>query len=268
MAVREPSVAGTFYPADAHALKEFCEAHLQPTAHPIAAKAIILPHAGYVYSGQTACRVVSQVDVPKKNFLIGPNHHGIGAPFAIAQQGEWETPLGRVPIDLDLAKGLLEACSEIKDDEDAHLYEHSLEVEIPFLQTKNPWLEIVPLVVGTSSLPDAREVANACGRYLAAQSEPVLIVASSDMNHYEDDKMTRVKDRYALEAIENLDEDALAKAIKSHRISMCGFVPVFMLLTMKEFLGIQKATLVDYRTSSEASGDYGHVVGYAGFIFE
>jgi len=268
MAVREPAVAGMFYPGDGATLKKYCQARLGPRSPLISAKAVVLPHAGYTYSGETACRVLSQVDVPKSNFLIGPNHHGRGAPFAIMSNGEWETPLGRVRIQSGLASGLLTACGRLTDDSLAHRDEHSLEVEVPFLQTRNPQMELVPLVVGTRDLADAREVARSCGKYLATSPERILVVVSSDMNHFESDEATRVKDAYALRAVEALDEEALAKAIKTHRITMCGFVPVYMLLSMKEALGIHKATLVDYRTSADATGDQDRVVGYAGFIFE
>ena len=268
MPVREPCVAGTFYPADSATLRRFCQTHLHPSASPIPAKAIILPHAGYVYSGQTACKVLSKVHVPERNFLIGPNHRGVGAPFAVAASGEWKTPLGRVPIDSETASSFLEMSHDLSHDDEAHSFEHSLEVEIPLLQTRQPRLKIVPLIVGTLDLDRAREVALTCGYFLASFSESFLVVVSTDMSHYESDQATRKKDQYALNAIENLDAEALVKAVSGHHITMCGFIPVYMLLVMKEALGIQKATLVEYTTSAEASGDYERVVGYAGFIFE
>jgi hypothetical protein len=221
-----------------------------------------------MYSGETACRVLSQIPVPKKNFLMGPNHGGMGSPFALFASGEWKTPLGSVPIDSDLASGLLEISHDLRCDEEAHRMEHSLEVQIPFLQTKNPDLRIVPLIVGTLDLDMAREVALTCGDFIAGSSEPILVVVSSDMSHYESDRAARKKDSYALQAIENLDEETLVHAVEKYNITMCGFVPVYMLLVMKDLLGIQKATLVDYRTSADASGDFDRVVGYAGFIFE
>ncbi len=268
MVIRKPAVAGTFYPSDSSELRKFSETYLRFAANPRAAKAVILPHAGYIYSGETACRTLSPIRVPQKNFLIGPNHRGIGSDFSLFPKGEWETPLGSVAVDEELAAAMLEASHDLRVDEAAHRTEHSLEVLVPLLQTKNPALTMVPLLVGTLNLEDAHELALVLGEILASRSEPILVVVSNDMSHYEDEVATREKDRYALRAIENLDAEGLKRVVREHRITMCGYVPVYMLLIMSEALGIKKATLVDYRTSADATGDRGRVVGYAGFIFE
>lgn len=268
MAVREPAVAGTFYPDNPALLRDFGAAHLQNKFSLSSAKAVLLPHAGYIYSGETACHVLSKIEIPKTLFLIGPNHQGLGADFALFGEGTWKTPLGSVRIAAALAAALKQAVPDIEEDHEAHLFEHSLEVELPLLQMKNPAIEIVPLVIGTLDLERAARVAQACAAVLAKNPEPVLIVVSSDMNHYENDEQTRAKDRYAIEAIEKLDAFALAQAIRTHRISMCGFVPAFMFLNMVATLGIRKATLVDYQTSARVSRDYSRVVGYAGILFE
>ena len=269
MLSRKPQVAGSFYPADRTVLQKFCETHLPLSAPHLSARAVILPHAGYIYSGETACRVLARVRVPEKNFLMGPNHRLYeNEEFAIFPEGEWETPLGKMTVDSELAAAFLKASHNLKSDPGAHLSEHSLEVELPFLQTRNPKAKIVPLIVGTLDLDRSRDVALACGAVLASRREEMLVVVSTDMSHYESDKATRQKDRYALDAIENLDEEALVRVVREHRITMCGFVPVYMLLVMKRLLGIRKATLVDYRTSADATGDLDRVVGYAGFIFE
>ncbi len=268
MPTREPSVAGTFYPSDAREIRAFAEPLLISKAFPLSVRAVILPHAGYIYSGETACRVLSRIHVPDKIFLIGPNHRAVGSDFALFTQGEWQTPLGRVPIDSEMASRLLEMSHDLAHDEEAHRVEHSLEVELPLLQIKNPVIKIIPLIVGTLNLEAAREVALACGQCLPTQGEPLLVVVSNDMSHYESDEATRRKDQYALRAIENLDEEALVKAVVQYNITMCGFVPVYMLLVMKDLLGIRKATLIDYRTSADSTGDKDRVVGYAGFIFE
>jgi AmmeMemoRadiSam system protein B len=268
MAVREPAVAGTFYPDNPDALRDFGISYLSSQSSPCPAKAVMLPHAGYIYSGETACSVLSKIKIPQTIFLIGPNHQSRGADFALFSNGEWKTPLGSVRIAADLAGALSQASPYIEEDHEAHLFEHSLEVEIPLLQMKNPDIQIVPLVIGTLDLERATKVARACATVLAKWPEPWLIVISSDMNHYEDDERTRLKDRYAIEAIEKLDARGLEQAIRTHRISMCGFVPAFMFLNMVDILGIRKATLVDYQTSARVSRDYSRVVGYAGFLFE
>lgn len=267
MAVREPAVAGTFYPADQDTLRRFCAERFSsvPVSH---AKAVMLPHAGYVYSGDTACLVLDKISVPETVFLIGPNHRGIGSDFALQRAGSWMTPLGDVPLDEELSGQILAHCQGIEEDIEAHANEHSLEVEIPFLQTKNPLLKIVPLLIGTLNLQKAKDIALQLGEVLSQSAKKILVVASSDMNHYEEDSLTRRKDQYALRAIQNLDPEALAKAVIDHQISMCGFLPVYMLLVMHRLLTIRHATLVDYRTSADASGDSERVVGYAGFIFE
>ncbi len=268
MSIRKPCVAGSFYPADAASLREFCETHLRNEPTLLQARAVILPHAGYIYSGVTACETLSRVAIPSKNLLIGPNHRGLGSEFALWRKGAWETPLGKVAIAEDLSSALLKDSRHLAEEENAHLSEHSLEVLLPFLQTRNPDLTIVPLIVGTLDLDRAREVALECVRALRSLTENICVVISNDMSHYESDEATRKKDRYALDAIQALDDRALVKAVRQHRVTMCGYMPVYMLLVMAEALGIQKATLVDYRTSAEASGDYDRVVGYAGFIFE
>lgn len=227
----------------------------------------MLPHAGYFYSAKTACEVLRRVEVPELCFLIGPNHEGRGHPFALASEGSWETPAGPVPLEQEFAQGLLKASSDLTADSKAHEMEHSLEVEIPLLQFRNPRVRIVPLVIGTLNLERTREVALSVLPFLKTRSE-FLLVLSTDMSHYESDRATRKKDRYALEAIEALDEEKLAERVKTHRITMCGLAPVYFGLILAKALGARKGTLVDYRTSADASGDYERVVGYAGFIIE
>jgi AmmeMemoRadiSam system protein B len=268
MLIRKPHVAGSFYPSDPSELREFFESGFQPVKQLIAAKAIIVPHAGYVYSGKTTAHVVSRIQVPETVVLIGPNHHGIGEEFTIDPEGAWETPLGRVPVDSSLVSALMKRSRHLTANASAHQYEHSLEVVVPFLQKKNPSVRIVPLLINTMHLHRVKSVALECADILASKGESVLIAVSTDMSHYESDETTRRKDQFALRAIENLDPDALVHAVQDYRITMCGFVPVFMLLVMHEILHFRKAVLVDYRTSADATGDYERVVGYAGFVLE
>jgi MEMO1 family protein len=268
MLIRKPSVAGSFYPSDSTELRAFCKTYLTDASSPLSARAVILPHAGYIYSGECACIVLSQITLPETILLLGPNHRGVGSEFALYSRGAWETPLGQTVIAEDLAASLLESSHDIHDNPRSHETEHSLEVIIPFLQYKKTSVKIAPLLIGTLDFEWAAEVAYSIGEMLASKTEPILIAISNDMSHYEPDATTRVKDRYAIDAILNLDAEGLLKAVKAHRISMCGIVPVYMLLKMKDQLKIKKATLADYRTSADASGDKDRVVGYAGFIFE
>lgn len=265
--VRKPHAAGSFYPAGAAEIHRFVKPLLPSSGLPLKAKAVILPHAGYLYSGQTACKVISRIQIPDRNLLIGPDHRGAGGAFSIYPEGVWETPVGRTQVDEDLVRDLMRACPDFEADAAAHAYEHSLEVLVPLLQIKNPNCRIAPVLAGTTDLDLAREAAVAAAGMLAAKQSPPLLVISNDMSHYENDAVTRKKDRYALDAIEQLDAGALAKAVREHSITMCGFIPVYMLLVMSRALGIQKSVLLDYRTSADATGDRERVVGYAGFVF-
>lgn len=265
---RSPHVAGTFYPADPDELRDFCRSQLAVEKSSLQAKAVLLPHAGYIYSGRTACRVLSRVEVPDRILLIGPNHHGVGPDYACMREGSWEMPLGEVPVDGKLADHLAGGCPALCVSDEAHEMEHSLEVELPFLMTRNPGISIVPLLVGSVDLSGARETALCLGKSLQSYEHPVMVVVSSDMSHYESEQVTRSKDAHALQALEQMDAEALAFAVRRYRISMCGFVPAYMLLCMKDLLGLRSATFVEYTTSARASGDTARVVGYAGFIFE
>jgi MEMO1 family protein len=268
MLIRKPHVAGSFYPSEAAEIRKFCDAYSAPSVPETAARAVILPHAGYVYSGQTACQVLAQVKIPDTIVLIGPNHWSIGSDFALYENGKWETPLGRIPVAESLAKQFVKAGSDLKIDWQAHAREHSLEVLLPLLQCRKGSFSIVPLIVGTLDFQGAARAAESIGSVLKDWKEPFLVAISNDMSHYEPDEVTRKKDKYALDAITALDKEALLFAVRSYNITMCGLVPVYMLLCMKDALGIKKARLVDYRTSADASGDTSRVVGYAGFIFE
>ncbi|MBN1688283.1 MAG: AmmeMemoRadiSam system protein B [Candidatus Omnitrophica bacterium] len=267
MLIRKPVVAGSFYPSDALSIQEFCEPYLKSSEEVIPARAVILPHAGYVYSGKTACLTLARVNIPERVVLMGPNHHGVGADFALYARGEWESPLGTVPIASDLSTEILKVDS-IQEDPEAHASEHSLEVLVPMLQIKNPKVQIAPLTVGAHDFSEIREVARELGEVLMQSGVNFMMVVSNDMSHFDRDQSTRKKDAYALRAIGNLDAEGLVKAVKQYHISMCGIVPVYMLLVMSPVLGIKRATLVDYRTSADATGDDERVVGYAGFVFE
>ena len=268
MQIRNPHVSGSFYPSDASELRQYFETTLKPKDALREAKAVVMPHAGYRYSGEVGCQVLSEVRVPQNILLIGPNHRGVGADFAIFDQGEWETPLGRVSIATKIAKKLLQEIPSCVSDSLAHQAEHSLEVLVPFLQFQKPDCHIIPLLIGTLNLSDLSETAIRLGDTLQNSAEPVLVMVSTDMSHYDSDEVTRKKDRYAIDAILNLDPEGLIRAAQVHHVTMCGLAPVYMLLVMKEALNIQKVSLVDYRTSADASGDKERVVGYAGFIFE
>jgi len=266
--VRHPAVAGRFYPHDPEVLREQVRNYLSqaPPQAPARAMGCIVPHAGYMYSGRVAGAVFSALEIPQLCLVLCPNHTGVGRALAIMSEGEWETPLGNVPIDNSFAAALKQGCPLLQEDSVAHRSEHAAEVELPFLQTRQPQLRFVPIALGTGQFEALDQLGDAIADVIAAQSCPVLIVASSDMNHYESDAITRVKDHKAIEPILALDPRALYDIVMQEHISMCGFGPAVALLIAAKKLGATSAEVVKYATSGEVSGDLDMVVGYAGVI--
>lgn len=226
----------------------------------------MVPHAGYMYSGATAGAVFSELEIPASCIIVCPNHTGRGHALAIMTEGEWRTPLGAVAIDSALAEKLMQNFPALTEDSAAHHSEHAIEVELPFLQMARPGARFVPIAVGTAQLMLLQPLGEAIAAAVKQTKEKVLIIASSDMNHYEDDATTRVKDRKAIEKILALDAPGLYDTVINESISMCGFGPAIAMLTAARRLGATKAELVKYATSADESGDYGRVVGYAGII--
>jgi AmmeMemoRadiSam system protein B len=266
--VRHPAVAGRFYPRDGNSLRqEICSYLSQaPEQTPSRALACMVPHAGYMYSGNVAGAVFGALEIPQLCLVMCPNHTGVGRALAIISAGAWETPLGNVPIDRTFAAALKQRCPVLQEDSTAHRGEHAAEVELPFLQMRQPELRFVPIALGTGQFDVLAELGEAIADVIAAQNAHVLIVASSDMNHYESDAITRVKDHSAIEPILRLDARALYDAVTQQHISMCGFGPAVAMLTAAKKLGATSAELVKYATSGDVSGDRDLVVGYAGIV--
>jgi AmmeMemoRadiSam system protein B len=266
--IRHPAVAGRFYPLDPKVLRGQVRDYLTQSRKekPIRARGCIAPHAGYMYSGHVAGAVFAALEIPELCLVLCPNHTGVGRPLAIVSEGAWETPLGDVPIDGRLAAALMRRCPLLQEDSAAHRTEHAAEVELPFLQSLQPKLKFVPIALGTSQFEALEQLGNAIADVIAAQNGPVLIVASSDMNHYESDTITRVKDHSAIEPILRLDARALHEVVTQQHITMCGFGPAVAMLTATKKLGATCAELVKYATSGDISGDRDLVVGYAGII--
>lgn len=264
--VRLPAVAGRFYSSDARELarqiRQFCPADTEK----IAARACIVPHAGYMYSGHVAGAVYSSLRIPSRCILLGPRHFPRGASMAILTEGTWRTPCGEAPVDSALARELARACPHLQEDAAAHEREHSLEVQLPFLQTLAKDFRFVPVVLAADRYPLLEDLGRAVARVVAAQSEPVLVIASSDMNHYEGDAITRTKDARAIDRILALDPRGLYDTVRSEGITMCGYAAaVAMLVAMLELKG-SEAKLVRYATSGDINGDRDEVVGYAGIL--
>ena len=267
--VRSPAVAGRFYPGHRADLLRELRQYTTPTeSHRVAAIGCVSPHAGYMFSGHVAGAVFSRIEVPEHCVIIGPNHTGRGVPLAVMSAAAWETPLGEVAASVDLGSRLMRRFPDLEENSAAHRAEHAIEVQLPFLQVVQKNLHILPIAVGTRDYASLSGLGEALAEVIAAAPEKVLIVASSDMNHYESDTVTRVKDRKAIERVLALDPRGLWETVMNEDISMCGFGPTVIMLTAARKLGATSATLVRYATSGETSGDYDQVVGYAGLIVQ
>ena len=264
--IRNAAVAGQFYPAWPEELREMVKFLTESDAKRIDAIGAVCPHAGYVYSGAVAGAVLSRLVFKDTFVILGPNHRGMGKPFSIMVEGSWKTPLGEVQINTDLAAAILKASTYLEEDALAHRYEHSLEVQVPFLQYFKPDVRIVPIVLSHATLSCYREIGNAIARAIKGTDSEAIILASSDMTHYEPHESAVAKDKKAIEAILDLDAAELMRRLEQYDISMCGYAPVVCLITAARELGATRAELVKYQTSGDTSGDYSSVVGYAGII--
>ncbi|HPW18860.1 MAG TPA: AmmeMemoRadiSam system protein B [Candidatus Aminicenantes bacterium] len=262
---RRPYVAGQFYPGTRDRLRKALAALTVPGAPRKKALAVVSPHAGYVYSGGVAGAVFSSVEPPPVFVILGPAHRKIGPLFALQAEGSWLTPLGESPIETGLASRVLAGCPLVEADERAHLEEHSLEVQLPFIQYLREDAAIVPVCVSAETDYAALD---ALGRALAeavrSYGKEALIVASTDMSHYVAQKTAERQDRRAIDRILELDPAGLFDTVEEGRISMCGVQPTAAALVAALALGARRAELVRYATSGDASGDYSQVVGYAG----
>ncbi len=274
--VRRPSQAGTFYAGNARSLREQIEACFLHTfgpgkipeinhAAPRRIIGLICPHAGYMFSGHVASHAYYELALDGKPdivILLGPNHTGYGSALATMKEGIWQTPLGDVEVDGEFADRI--ACkSHIVDiDDSAHRYEHSIEVQLPFLQyLYDSDFKIVPICFSMQDLSSAREVGEAVAEVLEGQNG--VIIASSDMTHYEPQEEALRKDKELLEAVEALDESKIYSVIQAERITACGYGPIAALVTAAKILETKEVKLLSYKTSGDVTGDYSSVVGYA-----
>jgi AmmeMemoRadiSam system protein B len=276
-ALRTPAVAGRFYPGRADELLRDVRQYISPpdisgAVGRVAAFGCVAPHAGYIYSGTVAGAVYSRLKIPERCVILCPNHTGKGGLLAIMADTTWQTPLGEVGADAEIGARLLQRFPSLQEDSVAHRSEHAIEVQLPFLQALQPLLKIVPIVIGTTDFDVLRGLGEALGDVIGVleeeREEEVLIIASSDMNHYESEAITRVKDRKAIERVVAMDARGLWDVVTSEDISMCGFGPTIVMLIAAKILGATAAVLVKYATSGEVSGDHESVVGYAGIVVE
>ncbi|MBU1087736.1 MAG: AmmeMemoRadiSam system protein B, partial [Candidatus Omnitrophica bacterium] len=232
------------------------------------AMVIMLPHAGYFYSGAVAGKTVSYVNIPDTVIVLAPNHTGLGQPYSIVQSGVWETPLGSVKICEKLAGLMLANSPLIVEDESPHINEHAVEVQLPFLKYLNNNLSIVPMIVSDFMLSRFEAVGNSLALSIEQFAKPVLIVISSDLTHYESVQQVKAKDKKVIQSIINLDPEEMFAKVTEENISMCGFGPAAIALFACKKMRAKTATLIDYRTSGDVTHDQTSVVGYAGIIIQ
>jgi len=229
----------------------------------------IAPHAGYLYSGLTAAHVYARIVVPAAVIVVAPNHTGFGrarSGGSVYAQGVLRTPAGDVAVHEALAAALLAQCDLLEDDPLAHEKEHSVEVQLPFLLARRPDVRVVPIVLGWTDWPRTRQLGEALAAVVRRWPEPVLLVASSDMNHYEDAVVTAGKDALALSEVERMDAEQLLAVTARHQVSMCGRVPAAAVLHAAGLLGATRADVVHRSHSGTVTGDDDRVVSYAGVI--
>ena len=267
--LRKPVFAGKFYPKDAESINQEISDFVNVKQEiKLRALGCVLPHAGYVYSGKVAAMTLAQIEIPDRVILLGPNHTGNGSACSIMTDGAWQTPLGKVKIDRELALLLLSGSKRLEDDTVAHQDEHSLEVELPMLQYFKKDFEIVPIALISQELSVLKQIGKDIASVLenSDYKDRVMFLASSDMTHYEADSQAREKDKKAIDAILALDEERLIREIDNYNISMCGYAPVTVMLSALKALGAKSGRLVIYQTSGDFTGDKTSVVGYAGII--
>lgn len=266
METRNAVVAGQFYPGTPDALTSMIREMVDEEADRKKALGIVVPHAGYIYSGRVVGAVLSRIEFTDTFIIIGPSHTGLGKTFSIMAEGTWETPMGEVEIDTELAGAILGECEKLEDDRRAHNSEHSIEVQLPFLQYFKPDVKIVPIILGYAGIDSYKEVGRAVVGALKKTGREAVIMVSSDMNHYEPQHTTKDKDSQAIEAVLDLDEDELISRVREFNITMCGVAPAISMLTAVKELGASNGELVMYRTSGDTTGEVDSVVGYAGVI--
>jgi MEMO1 family protein len=261
--VRTPAVAGMFYEADSASLIQHINKYAIQPAEKYKAMGVVSPHAGYVYSGDVAGAVFSSIEIPDLIIILGPNHTGLGEQISVMNKGAWRTPLGDVKINENVANEIIEKCKYAESDAAAHTREHSIEVQLPFLQVLKKSFTFVPICLAEPDLDNLKNLAKAIAETIKEKN--ALIVASSDLTHYEPAKQAKEKDMRVMNAIEALDPEKMITEVEKG-ITMCGWMPVYTMLHACKLLGAKKGKIIKYMNSGETSGDFSSVVGYGGAV--
>jgi AmmeMemoRadiSam system protein B len=278
---RLPAQAGTFYPDTEGALRTQIQ---QSFLHPLGPRAIptipgtrsqkllglLVPHAGYNYSGPVAAHGyyhLAQAGIVESIIILGPNHKGLGSGVSTMIEGEWSTPLGDVPIDTDLAREIVEGSDIVDVEDEAHRNEHSIEVQLPFLQFIYPRrFKFVPICMMLQDLQTSLEVGEAVAK--VAEKHGATVLASSDWTHYEPQEEAQSKDKQAIEAALQMNEKKFQEIIEERSVSACGYGPVTAMIHAAKLRGAKSGNLLSYQTSGDVTGDKSAVVGYAAASFE
>ncbi|MBD3296668.1 MAG: AmmeMemoRadiSam system protein B [Candidatus Omnitrophica bacterium] len=263
--VRQPVAAGRFYPGTERQLSDELEKFIDDSREKIRATGILVPHAGYVYSGAVAGLVYGAIEPADLYIILSPNHTGQGPRYSVSA-GSWRTPLGDMETDIDVASRIVSRTELLREDSAAHAYEHSVEVQLPFIQKTSPGAKMVAITVMPGDPGELTRIAESVAACARDFSGDVVIVASSDMTHYESRESASKKDNAALERIRDMDPKGLLATARDMNISMCGVVPTAIMLMASELLGASGTNLLRYTDSGEATGDTDQVVGYAGLI--
>jgi len=266
--VRAAAVAGRFYPAEPADLAKLVDRCMP--AKKVAAKAwpaVMVPHAGLMYSGHIAADTLARVKFPSTAIVIGPKHTSHGLEWAVAPHATWSIPGATLASDPELARQLCQAIPGLQPDAAAHAQEHGIEVELPFIARLAPESKVVGIAIGGGDLSRCRAFADGLAKVISNMKEPPLLIISSDMNHYASDTETRRLDEMALAAMETLDAEQLYNTVTGRHISMCGMLPAVMVMeTLRRLHQLNRHERVAYGTSGDVSGDKSRVVGYAGML--
>ena len=269
--MRLPAVAGMFYEGTAPRLRsqlEACFAANPPPASKEPFIGAVVPHAGLMYSGHVAAAFYAMADLPRRFIILCPNHTGAGHYAAVSRSEAWRTPLGDAAVDGALSAALMRAAPRLRHDDAAHAREHSLEVQLPFLQHLLGSFTFVPICLGAPRYEMCEEIGKAIAEVISSAGERIGILASSDLNHYEDQKVTLRKDQMAIDAVVAREPETLWRVVEEHDVSMCGYIPSTTMLVAANALGAKRARLIKHATSGDVSGDYERVVGYASLVVE
>jgi MEMO1 family protein len=266
--LRTPYAAGYFYPGTAAGLKAELARYIDKKARKEETVGLLVPHAGYVYSGAVTGAVISRIVMKNTFIIIGPSHSGLGKPFSVMTGGTWQTPLGKVEIDSELAEKIVASSRYFEEDVEAHREEHAIEVQLPFLQYLKPDVRIVPIILYDAPAAAYVQMGKDIAAAIKELKKDAVIMASGDMTHHESAAIAKEKDLSAVEAMISLDIEELTRRYKTRRITMCAYPAAVCLISAAKELGATGGELVKYQSSGDATGDYDDVVAYAGVIFK